>query len=171
MASFEQSYRSGHSPEKLWRAINTPLLDPNLIRLVHEDLEVGYDDCDPDGQIGPGTTITYRVSETGTQKVPMMYRPFIPSDGTFFVARMPDGYKDGEETQRHDVLMSDMAEGSITRTVEAEGEGSVLVVQASFTAGIVGEKFDDKIVRAIRHCVGIPSQNTIDLLPDILASR
>ncbi|HVX57994.1 MAG TPA: hypothetical protein VHA37_09820 [Candidatus Saccharimonadales bacterium] len=169
MAVFEQTYQSEHAPEELWRAINTPL-DPELASLVHEDLEVSYDRFDVPGQIGLGTTVTYVASETGREKVPLMYRALIPNDVAFYVTRMSTGYRPGEEALRHDVLISDKASGSITRTVEADGGGSILVVEAGLVIGAIGDMFDDKIVKALEHCVGEPSQNTIDLLPEILSA-
>lgn len=171
MAKFEQSYPSEHPPEKLWQAINTPLTDPDLASLVHEDLEVSYDGFDIPGQIGLGTTITYVASETGVKKLPAMYRPLIPDDVSFYVTRMSIGYEEGEETLRHDVLMSGKAEGSVTRTVEGAEGGSILVVEADLAIKVVGDMFDEQIARALEHCVGDPSQNTIDLLPEILAAR
>jgi hypothetical protein len=171
MAKFEQSYPSEHPPEKLWQAINTPLIDGDLESLVHEDLEVIYDRFDIPGQIGLGTTITYIASGVGIQKVPLLYRPLIPEDVSFYVTRMSTGYEEGEETLRHDVLVSDKARGSITRSVERAEVGSILVVEADLVINIVGDMFNEQITRALEHCVGNPSQNTIDLLPEILAAQ
>jgi hypothetical protein len=168
MAKFEQSYPSEHSPEKLWQAINTPLTDPDLASLIHEDLKVSYDRFDVSRQIGLGTTVTYVASETGRQKVPSLYRPLIPDDADFYVARMSTSYEVGEKALRHDVLMSGKADGDITRTVEATEGGSILVIEASLAIKAVGDMFDDQIVKALQHCVGGPSQNTIDLLPEII---
>jgi hypothetical protein len=171
MAIFEQSYSSESPPEELWQTINTPLLDPDLAGLVHEDLEVSYDRLDASGQVGRGTTITYVASESGRQKIPAMYRSFIPDDVKFYVTGMPMSYSERKGVSRDDILMSSKAEGSITRTVLAAESGSILVVEADLTIKVIGDMFDEKITQALKHCIGDPSQNTIDLMPRILAAR
>jgi hypothetical protein len=170
MADFEHSYSSEHSPEDLWRAINTPLLDPDIASLVHEDLVVSYDVLGPDGQIDGGTAITYVASDEAVHKVAPVYRRFIPNDVTLFVARMSPVYETGSQVLRHDVLMSDKAKGSVTRTVEAEGQGSRLIVEATLAINGIGNMFDDKITHALQYGLGDPSERTIALLPEILAA-
>jgi len=171
MADFEGSYPCERPPEELWQAINTPLRDPALAGLVHEDLWVSYGDLEPNGQIGLGTTITYVASDEAIRRVAPVYRRFIPKDVDFYVARMSPEYEAGRQILRHDVLMSDKADGSVTRTVEADGEGSRLIVAATLAIDGVGSMLDDKIRQALQHCFGGPSENTVAIVSEILASQ
>jgi len=170
MADFRETYASEQSPEGLWRVINTPLLDPNVASLIHEDLEVSYAVLGHDGQIDTGTTITYVATDEAIQKVDPVYRLFIPKDVEFYVARMSPRYDVGQKVFRHDVLLSSKADGSVTRTVEPEGEGSRLVVEATLTLNGLANMFSDEISRALAHTVGEPSERMVVLAEDILAT-
>jgi len=168
MTDFRDSYPSVYTPENLWRVINTPLLDPDIASLIHEDMEVSYAVLGHDGQIESGTTITYVATDEAIQKVPPVYRRFIPKDVEFFVTQMSPRYEVGQEILRHDVLLSDKADGSITRTVKPEEEGSRLVVEATLTLNGLEGIFDNQIKRALKHIVGDPSERTVVLAQDIL---
>ncbi|HEY5442204.1 MAG TPA: hypothetical protein VIJ68_01560 [Candidatus Saccharimonadales bacterium] len=165
MAQFTQAYSSERPPEDLWRAIHTPLLDPDLASLVHEGLAVSYKDLHQK-RIDLGTLITYVPLDAARQKVPVIYRAGIPRDVEFFVTQMSDG----NYGERHDVLQSDKANGWVNRKVEAEGEGSRLVVAAELVIDALGGMFEDKVAAALEYTFGQPSQNTIDRLPEILAA-
>jgi len=170
MTDFERSYSCEQSPEDLWRVINTPLLDPDIASLVHEDLLVGYEHLGPNGQIELGTRITYVATEEAKRKVAPVYKWVIPEDVTFFVCRMSPEYTANEAALRHEVLMSDKAEGSVARTVEPEGDGSRLVVAATLTINGIGSTFDRQVERVLAHTIGDPSEHMIALAHDILAT-
>jgi hypothetical protein len=172
MAGFKDAYPSERSPEELWRVINTPLLDPDLASQVHEDLAVRYEYLAPDGQINGGSTITYVPTDTAVQKVPLVLRQRIPKDVSFFVAQISPDYAANQGLLRLDVLMSEKHQGSVTRTVEAEGDGSILVVEATLAIGGLGQQgdmFDSMIVKALAHTIGGSSERTVALAQKILA--
>ncbi len=168
MAVFKQTYPSEHSPEQLWRVINTPLLDPDIAALVHEDMGVSYENLDRDGLIDLVTTITYVPTDKAKQKVPAMYRSFIPKDVVFEVARMSPDYDPRHEVLRHDVLDSGKADGWVTRTVEADADSSKLSIEAELTLNGLGNMIDKQIAEALEHVFGGPSERTIALASDIL---
>lgn len=171
MADFERSYLCERSPEDLWRVINAPLLDPDIASLVlGDDLSVSYEHLDPHDQIGSGTRTTYAPTEAARQKVAPVYRYAVPRSATFFVCRMSPEYTDSEEALRHEVLMDDWARGSVTRTVEPEGGGSRLVVAATLAIDGIGSAFDRQIEKALGRTFGDPSERTIALAQDILAT-
>jgi hypothetical protein len=170
MAGFERSYPSEKSPEELWRLINTPLLDPDMAKLVHEDMTVSYTGLEDGGRrIGLGTRITYVPTDKGRRKVDPIYRRAIPRDVDLYVSRMPSD-EDIPELLRHDVLDSDKGEGSVTRTVRPEGDGSILVVAATLSINGIGNMFDDRIEQALAHVFGGPAERTLALAQDILAA-
>jgi len=168
MAVFRQSYPSEHSPEQLWQAINTPLIDPDIAALVHEDLLVTYEHLAQEGLIEGGTIITYVPTDEAKEKVPSIYQSFIPKDVAFYVTRMSVRCDPSGETLRHDVLMSGKADGWVTRTVEADADASKLSVEAELTISGIGNMFDEQIAQALEHVFGGPSERTIALATDIL---
>jgi len=164
MATFRERYASEHSPEDLWRAINKPLLDPDLVSLIHEGVDVQYDGLGHEGQIELGSSITYIPTDELRENVPSMYGRLIPQDVEFFVHGMTDrGFG-----MRRDTLMSSKADGGITRTVETDGSASLLVVEANLTLNGLGNMFDSQIEKALEAILGSSSEAIIALVPEIL---
>jgi hypothetical protein len=170
MAVFKQSYPSEQSPDQLWRVINTPLLDPDIVALVHEDFSVSYDGLDEEGLIGLFTTTTYVPTDEARQKVPGLYRGFVPNDVVFDVARISLSYDPNDEVLRHEVLDSGKADGWVTRTVEADADSSKLTVKAELIIDGLGNMFDKQIEQALEHVFGGPSERMIALGSDLLNS-
>ena len=166
MATFKETYASEHSPGDLWRAINKPLLDPDLVSLVHEGVEVQYDNLSREGQIELGSSITYIPTDSLRENAPPLHRQLIPEDVEFYVHGMTDfGFG-----SRRDTLMSSKANGGITRTVEADGSASLLVIEAELTLNGLGSMFDRQIEKALEATLGRSSEATAALVPEILGN-
>jgi hypothetical protein len=163
MAEFTQRYSSEHPPTDLWRAINTPL-DPDLATLVYDGVDIAYEELTREGQIGLGSTVRYFPTDEVIERTPPVYRRFIPNDVDYYVCRMSDT----DYGLRHEVLMSGKAEGSVTRTVEVDGDTSIGVVEASLTLNGLGNRFDNQIHRALQHVFGSSTENMLELVPEIL---
>ncbi len=158
----DRSFESAHSPEDIWRALNTPLTNyPRVAEYVHPWLLVDYDDLGGEGQIQTGTGIVFAPNEDLVAKVPEALRSKIPKDINLRV-----GDHDGSTRTRTDGVVSSQAEGSVTYRVEEAKNGSGLVV-------VEGELSISGMLSmaegmAIEHGVYQPTGRLLEQVPGII---
>jgi hypothetical protein len=138
MANLErQTIPTNHAPEKIWGALNTPLLG-EFDRVLQPVAEAHYTGLSDQEEIQLGTLITYELDADAivaalSKQYPMigMFKSKLPKDVALRVEEHSP-----QEMVRVDVLESDKHAATIRQRVEDAGNGTgLLVVEGELTLG------------------------------------
>jgi hypothetical protein len=138
MAQLErQEIPSSHAPERIWGALNTPLLG-EFDQVLRPVAKAHYAGLSEGEEIQLGTLITYELDAEAIvaalgEQYPMigMFKRKLPKDIKLHVEE-----HDSQEMTRVDVVESDKHAGRVRQRVEDAGNGTgLLVVEGELSLG------------------------------------
>lgn len=158
-----QSLPSEHSPEDVWRGINTPLAG-ELGERVNPYVTIDYQGLNDEGLVQPGTLIVYTPVMDRLRPLLGMVADGLPDD----IATRVEEY-DAEGKLRVDVVESDKHAGRVRHRVEAHPGGtSLLVIEGELSLGGMYGMFEGTIASFAERGVKQHAQRSLDHLPIIL---
>ncbi len=160
----QQRISSEHSADDIWQAINTPLMDPEIGRLVNPYVEISYKGLRSiHSLLCEGARIIYEPNLDELEPVLGMAAAMLPKDIELRVAD-----HDSENKVRVDVLESEKHSGTIQHRVEEVDGAGILIVEGELSLGGSKRMFEDTIASYAEQGLVAHSQRILDNLPAVL---
>jgi len=164
--NLERAYISEHSPDDVWKAINTPLV-PELGEVASDIqpwLRFSYERLDDEGLIQAGTCIIGVPTQALVELVPGPFRSKIPQDMELVVSDHSP-----ETRTRTDSLESEKRSGTVRYEVKEGADGSgLLVVEGEISLAGMESMFEAQFAE---HGVYLPAGRTLDHAPELIAGH
>lgn len=157
-------YPSEHSPDDIWRALNTPLderLGAELSSAINPWLSLTYEELDEEGLIQAGTRTVGVPTDALKGLVPMMFRSKLPKDMELLARD-----HSSEAKTRTDVLESDKREATVEYRVEESAAGTgLLVVEGEVSLAGLESMFEPQF---IEHGIYKSAERLLEHVPELI---
>jgi hypothetical protein len=161
----QQRISSEHSADDIWQAINTPLMSPEIGRLVNPYVEISYKDLPSiHSLLREGVRIIYEPNLDELEPVLGMTAAMLPKDIELRVAD-----HDPDNKVRIDVLESEKHSGTIQHRVEEVDGAGILVIEGELSLGGSKKMFEGTIASYAEQGLVAHNQRILDNLSVILA--
>lgn len=170
MHDFRYELPSQHSPEELWKALNTPF-NGEVGKEVYPHVSITYENLDQrDGQIQVGTRIIGTPDREKLNFIPMI-EEMIPTEVSVKTVDISQDRKRLDIFEPHQIIS-----GKMLRRAEADqGNMGLLVVEGSIAIHGLNKFWPSSLLGdldlvAATYLVRKPNEKIMELLPEILSS-